>query len=60
MRDFLINAACALLAIAALNACSAGDDEQCRSYGAKPGDQGYVDCMTRLSVMHHEDLQKWR
>jgi len=30
----------------------AADDAQCRSYGAKPGDQAYIACRMNLDTNH--------
>ena len=37
-------------ALDATAAMATNDDEFCRSYGAKPGTQSYVDCRQNLSV----------
>lgn len=31
---------------------AAGDDAQCRSYGAAPGSDAYIGCRSRLSAAH--------
>ncbi|MDE2022172.1 MAG: hypothetical protein KGI71_04680 [Patescibacteria group bacterium] len=35
------------------------DDAKCRSYGLKPGDQGWADCRLRLEAIHQRQTQAY-
>lgn len=47
----------AILLVLCLSSC-VSHDARCRSWGAEPGTQAYISCMTELHA-HATPLQEW-